>query len=239
MTHKPRNIALLSILVMFAVAATASAASATQFEWKVNGSPLASGSSREVVAKDKVAVYLTATVGGAKMEIASTKLKVRNGAKILGGKPGRGEVSLELEGVTVTKPANCEVPGRTIVTAPLTSEIVEAASGAIGSGQARLLLSPTSESRVWDEFEIAGSSCVLRNSVIKPVGNVLAEIGPSNTEAKVEQLKIEPTGAGAHEYKLSTGGATKRTALTYAGSIATLTGEAELELVSKEAFGAF
>src|ERR1700722_6268384 len=152
MTHKPRNIALLSILVMFAVAATASAASATQFEWKVNGSPLASGSSREVVAKDKVAVYLTATVGGAKMEIASTKLKVRNGAKILGGKPGRGEVSLELEGVTVTKPANCEVPGRTIVTAPLTSEIVEAASGAIGSGQARLLLSPTSESRVWDEF---------------------------------------------------------------------------------------
>jgi hypothetical protein len=239
MRHKPRNIALLSMLVMLVVGATASAASAVQFEWKVNGSPLASGSSREVLAKDKATIHLAVSVGGAKIEFASTKLKFRSGAKILGGKPGRGEDSLELEGVTVTKPANCEVPGQKIITKPLTSEIVEAAPGATGSGQARLLLTPTNESRVWDEFEMAGSSCVLKGSIIEPVGNVLAEIGPSNTEAKVDQLKIEPTGAGAHEYILSTGGVAKRTALTYAGSAATLTGEAELELVSKEVFGAF
>jgi hypothetical protein len=238
MRHKPRNIALLSMLVMLALAATASAASAMQFEWKVNGSPLASGSSREVLAKDKAAVHLAVKVGGSTIEFTSTKLKFHGGATILGGKPGRGEEALELEGVTVTKPAEggCEVPGQKITTDLLTSEIVEDAPSGTGSGQAYLLLTPANKSGVWTEFGIAGSGCPLKGLTITPVGNVLAEIGPSKAEAKVDQLTLEPK---SHEYKLSTGGVAKKAAFTYAGSAATLTGGVETELVSKEVFGAF
>jgi hypothetical protein len=221
MRYKPRIIALLSMLAVLALGVSASAAfAAVQFEWKVGGAALASGATKEFTAKDKSPIHLGMLVGGAKYGFNISKLKAKSGAEIIGGRPGTSDWgSLELEGITgegVTK--GCEPEGGTIITNPLKGEIVEGANGAIGSGKVELLLAPYS-------------------------GNFLAETGPQKAEAKAGVLLFEPTHKenGNHqEYKVSPGtGTTKTAGLAAGGSAATLTGEAEIELVSKEAFGAY
>jgi hypothetical protein len=252
MRHKPRNIALLSVLVMLVVGVTASAASAafepTKFEWKVGGSPLASGASKEFTAKDKGSglFKLKISAAGATVTLTSSKIKVHSGAKIVGGKPGAAEETLELENVKVAAPLeNCGVQEQDagpfhgevgkITTVPLKAEIVEGASGGEGIYQAELLLTPKTGT-IWTEFKLTGA-CALSGLEPTIEGSLLAEPKPQKTEATIGNFIFESKVKG---YKVSPGtGAEKTAKLEFAKSPATLTGEAEMELVSKEAFGAF
>jgi hypothetical protein len=243
MRHKPRNIALLSMLTMLVIGVTASAASAafepTKFEWKVAGSSLASGSSRAFTAKDKSPgiFHLKWSIAGAGVELTSSKLKF-NEAKILGGKPGTGEEHLVLEGVQVAQPKGCKVKEEKITTQKLKTEIVEAASGGVGIGKTELLLAPKSTTN-WTELELekSGSTeCALENKNIPITGNLLTSVSPAKAEATVEQLTFEPS---SKEYIVSGVKGAKSAELLMASNAAHLTGEAETELVSKEIFGAF
>lgn len=245
MRHKPRDIALLSTLAVLALGASASAASAAiSFEWKVGGSPLASGASKEFTVKDKgsVLLHLKISFGGAPIEFTSSKLKVQKGAAISGGKPGASNEVLELEGVKVARPAGCQVKEEKITMDTLKSEIVESASAGVGSGKSKLLFTPKNGTAWNSPFPIESTpteTCVLGGTNVELKGSLLALTGPQKAEEKTEQLIVEETTKLSNEYKVSAGGAAKKAALEWAGNPAILTGEAEMELVSKEAFGAF
>jgi hypothetical protein len=233
-----RSIILLSVLGMLVAGVSASAASAAEpikFEWKAAGSPLASGSSREFTLKDKGTglFHLQGSIGGASLKISSNKLKVTKGSKILGGKPGTASEILELEGVKVESPADCTVENEKITMEELKSEIVESSKEEKGQGKAELLLAPFVGTR-WAEFTLGGASCEFPITVA-PAGSLLVELSPQKVEEKVGQLIFE---AKLKEYRNSKN-EFKKAGLTFAGNPATLTGEAEMELVSKEAFGAF
>ena len=250
MRHKPRNIALLSMLALLVAGVTASAASAAiQFEWKVNGSPLASGTSKPITTKVKSAdpLYLQMSFGGATVEFSSSQVKFGSGANVIGGKPGTGEGSLILEGVKVVKPAGCGVKEVGIgeqaerITLPsLKREIVESAEEGGGSGKSEILLSPKvgTPENILTEFEITGTSCSLKGSVLEPKGTLLEEAGPQKTEAKIGQLTFDKMSNKNNEYRTSKN-EYRKAKMEWAGNAANLTGETETELVSKEVFGAF
>jgi hypothetical protein len=247
MKSKSHRVALLSTLALLVCGLSASAASASmQFEWKVNGTTLAAKASKSYVAKDKGAAvfHLQMSVAGITMEVTSSKMKVASGASFNGGRPGAGEEFIELDNAQVAKPANCSVQevnngpyhGRAeiISTALLTSEIVEGAIERTGNGKVDLLFKPKSGTGV-TQFEITGGSCVLKGTVVTITGSVLAEAAPQKAEATTSGLLFE---AKTKEYKTAAGSFAKA-GLLFVGGPATLTGEAETELVSHEAFGAF
>jgi hypothetical protein len=245
MRQKLRTTALLSVLTVLVAGATASAASAAiQYEWKVGGSPLASGATKEFTVKDKGSGLFTLhmELSGFGIIITSSKLKVQSAAEIAGGKPGAGSETLELEGVKVTNFAGCAVKeiegGKAegkLTTRPLRTEIVQGAVGGVGNGKVDLLFTPKTEKNALIEFEFTGS-CAIKGLIGKVNGSVLAEVSPQKTEAKIGDLIFE---AKTKEYQVSDGVFHKAGLYYVAEEPETLTGEAEMELVSKEAFGAF
>lgn len=215
------------------------------FEWKVNGSVLGSGVSKEYTAKAGPAgaaktFVLKGKVGVEAVKIESTKLKVNTGATIIGGNPGSGKETLKLEEVKVSKPLKCEVKGGTITTKALNGEIVESAveesKVKIPTEKAELLFSPATGSTV-AEFEFIGSECILKSDVATLEGNALAEVLPQKEEAETVRLTVIKSSS-KEPYRTTTGsfGAAQLKLDTKAS---TLEGEAELTLTSKEHFGAF
>jgi hypothetical protein len=244
------RIGMLSAVVLLAVGVSAAAASAAiQFEWKVNGSALKSGASKEFVAKEKSGATYTfgSTVFGSKIELKSNTLTAINGAAILGGKPGGIEGSLFLEHFTTFKPAHCVLnpvidPLGSILLGPLKGEAVESAEAGMGTGKTETLFTAkTGES--WGELQLEdnGSEVCLLNGVNGKIeGTLLMEVAPQAAEAKAGLLTF---AAKSSEYKSSKGEFLKaELGLVVEGHShpASLTGgEAEIELTSKEVFGAF
>jgi len=245
MRDKVKSVALLCLLAVAAAGASASAASAAiRFEWNVNGSPLAAGKTKAISAKATPGHPLTlrSSFGGAAIELSSSQISLESGADIAGGSPGTGEATLLLAAVKVAKPGNCGVKevgageqAEKIKTTLLKPEIVEAATAGAGTGNAELLLAPKTPTSPWAQFEFTGASCTLKGSIVVLKGALLVEAGPQKTEAKVEQLTFE---AKFKEYRTSAN-QFHTTKLEWGGTAATLTGEAETELVSKETFGLF
>jgi hypothetical protein len=237
MRHKPRNIALLSLLALLVVGVTASAASAAiQYEWKVNGTALASGNTKEFTGKDKSSglFHLRFTAAGAAWEFTSSAIKFKTG-KISGGKPGAGEGTLVLEGIK-TVAGNCTIKGGTITTRPLNWEIVEGSVGKTGNGVPKLLFTPQVGTVVANEIRFESGTCLFNSATLE--GSLLAEVGPKKEEAKVDTLNFVST-AKSVEYK-NAKNEFKNSFLTFNSvNAASITGEAETELVSKEVFGAF
>lgn len=253
MRSKLRSIALLSALVALAVGVSASAASATTlFEWKVKGSGLASGSSKEFTLKSKSAEVFRINVsgGGATIKMTSSNVKVRPTYKgtIFGGKPGTFEAALEFEKIVIEQPANCTIKTGKIVTEPLVGEIVENSELKRGRGVVEMLLKPTSRGGNvrWATFTIENEpACVLKNFYNPnewPIqGSALVEMSPQKAEATVGKLLFGTENAkNGSEYVNSKGefGTEKLTIGGGAWSVG-LVGEPEMELVSKEVFGAF
>jgi hypothetical protein len=243
------NIALLSTLIALMVGVTASAAAAAkiEYEWKVKGAALAPGATKNVAAKDKTTLHLVLPIGGSTVELTSSKLKATSGAKIVGGKPGTAEERLELEGVKVVHPLGCGVKeieryggkaAEKLTTFGLKTEVVEGAEGGAGDGKADLLFTGEGKEAIWSIFEFTGATCKIANLTGEISGSLLSETLPQRIEATTEGLVFEPRTLGGNEYRELSGGV-HTAGLAYAGGTETVTGEAELELVSKELFGAF
>ncbi len=228
-------VAVLSVVALLASSASAKIA----FEWKVKSSALTTGQSREFTASAESTFDLKGTVGGAGLLLLSSKFKVAAGAKIFGGKPGTNEEQVIFEGVTVSKPANCEVESLpnpvvgTVRTNLLKTEIVEGQK----SREPLILFRPKNEAEPFTELRLLGASCPVINQEGKVTGSILATPLPELKEVLSGLLDFEPSQGNT--FLLSAGGAVETAGLSFGGATATLGGTALVTLVSDEVFGAF
>ncbi len=233
------KIAILSLLAVVTVMATSasSALAVISFQYNVNGSKLAAGSSKEFISSRDGTAVLTGTVSGTKTVLLSTKGKVATGAKGFGGVPGTNEEVLELESVVVSKPAKCAVAGEKITTTLVRGEIVEGASGGVGNGEVDVLITPKTGT-VFTTFEFVNKGpeeCLLKGNKVAVTGSKLGLALPQREEA-VRGAGDEE--ASTKEYKNSAG-VSKTVGLVFAGEPATITGLVLIELVSGEKGGLF
>ena len=247
MISKPRNVVLLSMLAVLALCMSASAASATTlYEWKVKGAALKSGSSKEFTLKSasKEVFHINLTGGGAEIKLTSSNIRVRPTFKgsILGGKPGTMEAALEFENVVVEAPANCVIKTGKIITEPIVGEIVENAEAGKGRGVLELLLEAHNVGHKWATFVIEGTNCNFKNYYSPnewPIaGSALVQLSPQKAEATVGKL-LFGTESTKTEYVNSKGEFKTASLQVHSQWDVAMIGEPELELVSKEAFGAF
>jgi hypothetical protein len=255
MRSKHRNIALLSALVTLALGVSASAASAAiKYEWKVNGSALATGASKEYTLKKKAGnpVYMTLYIPGGKLalEVGAFRVKTASPHKIVGGKPGTLEATLELENIQFSTKyplyhESCHVTPKTVVTESLTAELVEAVEHIETEGKSEyrgtnipeLLMHPV-HGEHWFSLEFKGECPTLTGAPYEVNGlKYVLGVTPSLAEAKIGDLSLEAN----HRYYQTSGkivGESSDLAMGREDHIG-FNGEAELELVSKEVFGAF
>jgi hypothetical protein len=252
MRFKPRSIVLLSTLVVLAVGVSASAANATTlFEWKVKGAALKSGSSKELTLKStsKETFRIGISFNGELFWLTSSSVKLvpTDNKSIVGGKPGKIEMALDFENpVFEEKVLNegCKVKGGKIVTWPLTGEIVEVAEAKKGRGIDELLLQGQSGhgwAEEWSVVEFEGESKCPELTKKEYVlwGSELAEMSPQKAEAKVGKLLFGTEATRGEREYINSKGELKKAYFSSNTFGARLTGEPEIELVSKEAFGAF
>jgi hypothetical protein len=210
-----------------------------KYEWKVSNAKLETGSSKEFTVKNKGSAlwHLLFSFSGSKIEWTSNKVKFAKGAEIIGGHPGTGKGVLEFENVEVTKPRGCAVKNSSIVTSVLKPEVVESATGGKATGKPEMLLHPASGNGVTTiVLENKGTeTCGWNGLSMEAAGSLLWEMKPQKLEEKVAGLVF---GSASHEY-VNSSGKFATASLEAGGNAFTLTGEAEMELVSKEVFGAF
>jgi hypothetical protein len=252
MGSKNRNIAVLSALVVLALAVTASAASATMlYEWKVNGTALKSGTSKELDLKTG-ALEFVVEENDLTWKFTSSKVKFAKGAVIKGGKPGAMEGALEFEDLAFTKPkTGCEVKGGKITTSEMRAEAVESAeareSGDVGTGKTEMLVTPVnSKERFWTTFGITHQpekACAAEVYEMGLSEGFLAEVAPSKVEAKAGSFTLGKGSAIAEAlYRNSKGEFLRAPNILmtdFYGGFVKIIGSVESELVSDERFGAF
>jgi hypothetical protein len=229
---KGRTIKMLGACVLAALALSAVAAaqaSAIEFIYKVNGAKLEAGKEKELVSKAKGNQVLKTTVLGVATEITCTGVSTA-GAKIIGGKPGTSTETVKYSGCTVNKPSGCKVKEGTITTNPLKNEVVEGVGAS--AGKALVLFKPVSGETFAEPKLEGGFLCP--SLAVK--GSVLAEPLPQKSEVAVGALKFEP--AESKKFKNSKG-EELAAGLKVGSSAATVTGEDETELSTKEKFGIF
>jgi hypothetical protein len=249
MRHKHRHLVVLSTLAVLAFSITASAANATiLYEWKVKGAALKTGESKEVTLKAKPKTVVKWAVNFPTLlfvgNINSSELQLTKAAKIIGGKPGEIEGELVFTGATYEPTKNKELfahctvdtlssePG-VLRTVSLRGEVVESAEAKKGTGKTELLISPkTGEGLI--EIHIGGKECAREIGYVVD-GTMLAEMAPQKSEAKVTKLSFAKSGSEYRNAKEEF----KTSVLESFGENQPIAGETELELVSKEAFGAF
>ena len=239
-TFKTVLVAMLAVLALSAVAASAAQAAEAPF-FKIAGTRLTEGQSKEVTAKAGEKVHLE--IGG--LRITCTSMTLASGAKLLGsnaGSSGRVEAALELS--CSGEHAGCEKI-EPIKTQPLLAKLVTL--GEKGKGKLGLLLAPKEGTEFMRVHKAEG--CVYGNES-RVSGEVVAElysgekpveVGTEPAEAKTLKLVL-PTeqikrywwvheGAGA-EYivkELSAGG----------GPVSMEGGSSTLELAGGPLWGVF
>jgi hypothetical protein len=233
---------LLSLVAVLSVGAlTASAASAINFEWRVEGKKLEAGSSKTITSStDGKLSVLKGSVGGATVELLSTEISVLSGANIKGGIPGTSLEQVVFSGITVDKSPKCEVSGKTVQTVPITDEIVEGASAGKGNGQVDILFRPESttnkETFAPVTFVNKGTEeCAVKNQTFNVTGLILALSLPEGAEAVNGDLDYE---ANTKEYRNSKN-EFKTAGLQLNSLAATLTGLTLVTLEKGEKYGAF
>jgi hypothetical protein len=229
-------IAVLSVVGLL----TSSASAAISFEWRVNGTKLAVGSSKAFTMNtDGKATVLKMTLAGAAAELLTHEISVLSGANIKGGIPGTSLEQVLFSNVTVDKPAKCEVSGKSIQTVLLTGEIVEGAAGGVGNGEVDILFHPdSSNNEIWfsTTFVNKGTEeCTLKGQAFNFTGLLLGLVLPQKAETLNGDLDVE---ANTKEYKNSKG-EVKTAGLGFGGNVATLTGLTLAILTSDENYGSF
>jgi hypothetical protein len=239
---KLRSILLASVaaLMLGAVAsATASAAGCEALEgerclWEVEGVKLPEKGTKAFTASANKAFVLDGKAGGEPTNIKANKLKVEAGAILDGGNPGTGEATIVFEEVKVELPKNCSIPGAKITTLTLKLELVELWKAGLGQKVDDVLFEPKKGTTI-AEFRIEGEKCAIDGVVGKVTGKVLAQPTNRGTANKVVvgHLKFV-SKENEKEYRKHASATTEEAKLSLANNEATLDGEANIELVSKE-----
>jgi hypothetical protein len=246
---------LVGLLTMGVAASAASAA--IKYEWKVGEKPLKVGTAREIKMKNKSTedggkglFRILGGFDGIGFELTSSKVSFKPATMLLGGKPGTIEGYLVFEGLTVASPKHCAVDGGKAETTLLRGEIVESAESSGGTvkgtgkplilfenidGPKEVFLPLLFENAAGSELE-----CSFNKYFFNTFGKLLAEPAPNLTEPKVGQLLWDTTATSRFSYYITSAGAHESGSELSAGaSHWEFAGEPEIELVSKEKFGAF
>jgi hypothetical protein len=233
---------MLSLVAVLSISAlsAATASAAINFEWRVNGTKLAAGSSKTfTVTSDEKNTVLKGTLAGAASELLSKEVTVVSGANIKGGIPGTNLEQVLFSNVTVDKPAKCEVSGKNVQTVPLTSEIVEGSVGGVGNGEVDILFRPeTTANEIFAPITFVNKGaeeCTLKGQTFNVTGLILALPLPQGAETLNGDLDYE---ANTKQY-INSKGEVKTTGLLLGGNTATLTGLTLVILTSDEKYGAF
>jgi hypothetical protein len=222
------RLATLMVLVLGSLLACQSA-SAVELIWKVNGSKLEAGKTKEFTAKRAKNYILNGTASSVPVEI-ECETQTSEGGLITGGFPGTDQATLNLSKCKVLKPAKCTVTEPIPVAAA--TELVE------NTAKTKILdLFKPKNGVTFSTVVIKGASCEAGKELTAELkGTILAEVSPEKSEVVTGKLKFTVTAP--KEY-VNSKSETKATGLTFAGNEASLVGESSVELTTKEVFGAF
>jgi hypothetical protein len=222
-------------VAVFALGAvTASAASATEYVYKVKGATLGTGVTREVTSKATKTFVFEGQAGGHKAlaECGKEKLNAAAHPVIVGGTPGRGEKqTIEFEEcVGIVEGSLCG--NVAMPQLPTTTELVTIVAPAAKAGQIATLITIAEPKIVkWQEcggFPEYGSFIG---------GTTAARVNPEKTEQAATSL-IWKAGAEQITKIKKSNGSEQKVELT--GEAArSIEGQAELRLVSGESWGVF
>ncbi len=227
---------------MFALGALApSVASAAEAKllWKVGGKLLEAHATKEITTKATKTYALTGNFAGAKITIECEAQQVKAGTQIEGG-DGAGETgdasgTLEFSSCRVKEFPKCRV--KEPIAARFESELAEDSGK---TGKVDLLFQPAEDGTTFTEVSVENNKeevCLLKGKF--PVGGtVAAEIAPAAGEEATTGHLILPAKAITEVVELSEGKRTTiKVGLTLGGKEASLSGESEVKLISKEVFG--
>lgn len=191
---------------------------------------------REATTKGTKPYKLSGTVGATKVTVECETESSTAATRIEGG-DGEGETgdasgTLELSACKVGSPAGCKV--KTPIVAHFESELAEETGK---TGEVLLLLQPAEDGTSFTEVSLEGAECKVKGT-FKVTGTEAAKTSPKVGEEALTDHLILPSTPITEVIELSEG---KRTTIKVGLSIekaaATLSGESEVKLNSKEAFG--
>jgi hypothetical protein len=226
----------LTLVAVFAISAVAaSGASAAEYIYKVNGAKLEAGATKAVSAKAKTPFVLKGEIIGLKSDTKCNKLKlatIEPAPVIKGGTPGISEEKIVFEECAGTLGGSA-CKSVTVENTPALNEIVTVVLPAAKAGKLATLFTPKTGTLfttiklkecgiVTTEGKVEGTSVGL-NSEGEAVAQAITWAAPAEEVTKVKQSSGAEVAVG----------------LKFGGNVATLEGIAEVELTSKEKWGAF
>jgi hypothetical protein len=228
----------LCLTLTFATCAIAVAEASAEPEqiYKVNGVNLEAGKTKEITFKAKTEIVIEGEELGAKWVLKCKKLKPKASEKpvIVGGKPGASEKEKwELEECTATF-GGTACASVTLETAQVNNELVRIAAPAGRAGDLATLFRPAAGTT----FLKIKFKCGIIAAEINVEDDTAALIVPEKTEVTILGLAwkgSEPIKEVVREIKETP----FKVGLMASGHPVTLNGEIEVELVSKEKWGAF
>jgi hypothetical protein len=188
-------VAMLSVLALGAVAASAAQAATEGPFYKIAGSRLASGETKEVTSKAYTGFTIDNSLAG---EIGCTQQKFASGAKLsgsTGANAGGGTVTLEFSNCTVSgEGEGCQISGGTLKTQPLTVKL--AYLNSTRTGHLAMAFLPA-KGTTWAEFQYTGSGCKVK--AVKITGGIAAELVAFRSEKlEVNEVGKEPAETPAN-----------------------------------------
>jgi hypothetical protein len=170
--------------------------------WKVKGNNLVAGEKKEIVEMKGGAteLFMLGKVGATQFEVQCTTFKqnMSNPAEILGGVPGKIEVTWRLTGCSMPKPSNCALKSSTIE-----ANLIGNVGAGLGrsAGKAVIDFYPKAPATLVLEFEgvNSGGVCGIGKVELRGagggVGGVLAEALDPKVELFYQEFKFEPAVA--------------------------------------------
>jgi hypothetical protein len=225
MSTRAKGLLTTAMVVIVVLAAGASGASAQEFIYKVAGSKLEAGKTKEVKGSGTT-FTLKGEVPPTKVEVQCA-MKLAAGSKIKGGKPGTSEDTIELTGCSVLTPSGCT--SVTVNPVKAKGEIVVLKP----SGKLGLLFTPLIAGEPLTVVKFTGC---LGEAAPEVTGSLAAQESPEGEEKEKGKLIFPTTAVKKVE---TTEKKEKAVGLEFAGAAGTLSGESSVELVSKEIFGIF
>jgi hypothetical protein len=230
----------LVLVAVFAMSAVAQASGA-EYIYQVAGSKLEAGKTVGLVSRAKTEFVLKGeeTILGitVKSETKCKKLKLNEAEKpvIVGGKPGKSEKEkIEFEECKATL-GGSSCKSVTIENAATNNEIVTVVAPASKAGDLSILFTPAS-GKVFTTVKF--KSCgALGSQEAKVEGMSAALVSPEKKE-EVVGLLVYNEKEEITKIKKSTG-TEEEVGLKFGGKKATINGEAEVELTTKEKWGVF
>jgi hypothetical protein len=233
MTFKAKALltALVAVLAIGGVAATATTAVSAEFKWKVKEKILENEKEKEKLTITQTEAFtLEAKPIGVNLTIECPEVKFSAG-EITGGTPGTAKATLELgEKCKVVTPEKCNKSKVKTEKIEFTGEIVEIRdAGRIG--HLAILFKVSKEPKI--TLEGGGEECEL-------AGGVTGTVAPATLldKVEVEKLKLEFLKPAVSKFKNSKA-EEFMTELKAFGSKATLSGKAEAATAEKFKWGIF